>query len=160
MLGIPKFQDKRGEDPITTTSEYWNRFTDAISLKLNEDVDASQKKQEAEQTLTVGDQKVLKMARGAFLGVLGEHAVRRIKEKNPRIEIYSQTLTWLKKQQPRRSKDPTTTLRDHWDYVQEATAKCKLDEVTQANLDKVMAVAAFTHSIRKSPISAQIWEKH
>ncbi len=52
------------------------------------------------------------------------------------------------------------SLKDHWDKVQEATAKCKIEEVEASNLDKVMAVAAFTHSMRRIHLIAQIWEKN
>ncbi len=41
---------------------------------------------------------MLKVARGAFLDVLGNHAVRKIKEKNPRKEVYTESVTWLKQQ--------------------------------------------------------------
>ena len=57
-------------------------------------------------------------------------------------------------------KDPNMSLKDHWDKVQEATVKCKLEEVEAENMDKTMAVAAFTYSMRKSNIIAQVWEKN
>ncbi len=42
---------------------------------------------------------MLKVKRGgAFPEALGEHAKRKIKEKNPRKEVYTETITWLKKQ--------------------------------------------------------------
>ena len=102
--------------------------------------------------------------------------MRKIKENNPRKEIYKESVTWLKKQWEEiwkktdnkvdrlvnlfsLKKDPNMSLKDHWDRVQEATAKCKLEEVEADSLDKTMAVAAFTFSVRKSNIIAQIWEK-
>ncbi len=127
--------------------------------------------------MSAKEKQVLKITRGAFLEVLGDHAVKKIKEKNPRKEIYTESITWLKKQWEEiwkltdnkidelvnlfgLNKDPNMSLKDHWDKVQEATAKCKLEEVEANNLDKVMAVAAFTHSMRKSHLIAQIWEKN
>ena len=41
---------------------------------------------------------MLEVVGDAFLEVLAEQAVRRINEMNPRKQIYSQPLTWLKKQ--------------------------------------------------------------
>ena len=51
-------------------------------------------------------------------------------------------------------------MKDHWEKVQEATTKSKLEEVKAEDLDKTVAVAASTYSMRKNNIIAQIWEKN
>ena len=51
-------------------------------------------------------------------------------------------------------------MKDHWDRVKEATAKCKLEDIDASKLDDSMAVAVFTYSMRKSPLIAQVWEKN
>ena len=57
-----------------------------------------QEKQQKSEELSAKEKKVLKVARGAFLEVLGNHAVRKIKEKNPCKEVYTESVTWLKHQ--------------------------------------------------------------
>ncbi len=74
---------------------------------------------------------------------------------NPLIEVCTETIPWLKKQweemwkRPENnteelvtlfsiSKDGQGTVKDHWDKVQEATAKCKLEEIEADSLDKTM----------------------
>ncbi len=98
MQNFPRFQNKRGDPIPCSTKEYWARFTDCLSLLQNEDVEVIQEKQQKAQELSAKEAKVLKVARGAFLEMLGNHAVRKIKEKNPRKEVYTESVTWLKQQ--------------------------------------------------------------
>ncbi len=94
MQNFPRFQQKRGDKAPCSTKEYWARFTDNLSLLQNEDVELIQQKQEKGEDLSAKEKQVLKITRGAFLEVLGDHAVRKIKEKNPRKEIYTESFTW------------------------------------------------------------------
>ena len=48
--------------------------------------------------MSAKEKQVLKITRGAFLEVLGDHAVIKIKEKSPRKEIYTESITWLEQQ--------------------------------------------------------------
>ncbi len=98
MQNFPRFQQKRGDQAACSTKEYWARFTNSLSLHQNEDVELIQQKQEKNEDLSTKEKQVLKITRGAFLEVLGDHAVRKMKEKNPREEIYTESITWLKKQ--------------------------------------------------------------
>ncbi len=130
MQNFPGFQQKRADQAPCSTKEYSARFTDSLSLHQNEDVELIQQKQGKNGDLSAKEKQVLKITRGAFLEVLGDHAVRKIKEKNPRKEIYTESITWLKKQREQiwknadtkvgefvnlfsLIKDPNMSLKDH-----------------------------------------------
>ncbi len=101
MVGIPKLQDKRGEDPITTTSEYLNRFTDATQLNIPEAQRRCRWKSEEARGRTNIDSGRPKSPESGQRGIswsLGRICSTADQRKNPRTEIYSQSLTWLKKQ--------------------------------------------------------------
>ena len=57
------------------------------------------------------------------------------------------------------SYDQNVSLKDHWDKMQESTAKCNLEEFKPEDLNKTAAVAVFIYSMRNSNIIGQVWEK-
>ena len=82
-----------------TTGEFWQKFCDFMTQQQREDIEDLQKKRkESPNELTAIEKQMLKVARGVLLESLGIYAIHRIKEKNPKVEVFLQLLTWAKEE--------------------------------------------------------------
>ncbi len=70
-----------------------------MTSEQKEDIEELQKKQkEKPDALTPKEKQMLKLATGVFLEPLGQYAIQKIKQKNPKIEVVLQTLMWAKEE--------------------------------------------------------------
>ena len=139
-----------------------------------EDIEELQTKQKEEpKELLPKEKQMMRVVRGVFLEAQDQYAIQRIKEKNPEVEVFLQSLTWAKEEfEAIWSKTANRTLllvnainaemRDNknlleqWEKVQELGAKCKLYEQTTDEVEKVLSVAVFTSSMKSKELFSVI----
>ncbi len=142
-------------------------YYDTRKLHRKEDIAKLQTKQKSNaRALQAKEKQILKFCRGVFLKSLGTYTVAKIQEKNPKTEIYVQSLTSVKDEWEKIwSKTENRTLKivkflnvgqqeghtilEHWERVLDQTARCKFDELSADEIEKTLAVAAFTKSMKR-----------
>ena len=137
MQNFPRIQQKRGDQTPCSTYEYWYRFTDCSSLHRMKKWKLYRKNKKTRKT-----REAFLEVLGIGCSLLGDHVVKNSRKTIP-VKKVSQNLWCGQRSNGKRfgknrknkieeivnlfslSKENNAILKDHWDKVQEATAKCK-----------------------------------
>ncbi len=174
-VGSTKFLQKRGEEPIYSTEDFWAKFTYQMIGTVKNKPD---KLITLEGNSSNSDEIALniEICKGAFLEALGDEAIAEIQLKNPKTKIYEQKMGWLKDKwedcwKPNKNvteklikvwnghREKNVDIYQHWLTVGENLARSNLDQLEGKQIEKELHVAAYLNTVKNSELTKQLWEK-